>query len=177
MKTSEVIQTLQWRYRLIPVTSNFWYQWDLISVKFHINENTNFIKFWYTLVFTVMYKIKIRITETWNKVIVTFTYFLFKGLVTLIHNLKEVWKFTDIVLRYKAKSLNHEIRSQGRKTSLLSNVGSYLLILRKMYVHILIEWCDIRQNHWIMKLSHSDVGLLVGQRSGHTPTYSERKEV
>ena len=28
-----------------------------------------------------------------------------------------------------------------------------------------------------MKLSHSDVGLLVGQRSGHTPTYSERKEV
>ena len=28
-----------------------------------------------------------------------------------------------------------------------------------------------------MKLSHGYVGLLVGQRSGHTPTYSERKEV
>ena len=34
-------------------------------MKFHINENTNFIKFRYTLVFTVKYKIKNLNLTSW----------------------------------------------------------------------------------------------------------------
>ena len=33
------------------------------------------------------------------------------------------------------------------------------------------ECRDIRQNHWTMKLGHSDPGILYGQRSCHTHTY------
>ena len=44
----------------------------------------------------------------------------------------------------------------------------------KKYENILIECQDIRQNHSTMKLGHSDLGLLQGQRSCHTQTYFEK---
>ena len=35
----------------------------------------------------------------------------------------------------------------------------------KKNVHTLIEYWDIRQNHWTIKLGHSDLMLIWGQRS------------
>ena len=83
-----------------------------------------------------------------------------KGLVILIHNQKEVWKNINWVSRYKAKSLNHEIRSQWPRNTLRSKVLSYSYISWKKYVHIPIECRDIKENHWTVKLGHIDLGLL-----------------
>ena len=87
---------------------------------------------------------------------------------------KKVWKYTKWVSRYKAKSLNREIRSQWPISILGSKAWSFSLIIWKKYENILIECQDIRQNHWTVKLGHSDLGLLHGQMSCHTQTYFER---
>ena len=75
--------------------------------------------------FTYQIEYKAKITEPWNKVTPTYKNFRVKGLVILIHNMKEIWKYINRVSRYKAKSLNSELRSHWPRTTLGSKVLSY----------------------------------------------------
>ena len=75
---------------------------------------------------------------------VNYNYLRFKGLT---HIVKEVFSYTNFVPRYKAKSLNREIKSQLPISMFGLKVWSYIFIIRKKYEKIPNECQDIRQSH------------------------------
>ena len=60
-------------------------------------------------------------------------------------------KITNGMSRYKAKSMNRDIRSHRPISIFGTKVWSYSLIILKKYENIIIECRDVRQNHWTIE--------------------------